>query len=95
MRISFGFISPLLSFHLYSFRRGSGWLIQILERGGEGVFLKIKKLGQFFYENCSILYKMSFSLTRLQIGENHMIIGGYDDSKVWYKKCYSKITFLG
>jgi hypothetical protein len=53
MRISFVFISPLLSFHLYSFRRVLDQLIQIVGRGGgvpenrEGWTVFLRKLFNF------------------------------------------------
>lgn len=59
----------------------------MVRRGGGEAFQKTKKIGQYFYENCSILYKMSFNLAPLQMGINPLIIRFYKDNKVWYEKC--------
>jgi hypothetical protein len=95
MRILLVFISSLLSFHLfYSVRRVWNQLIQSI--GGaqeERHFIKARKTGHYFYEKCSIVYKLSSYPRPSKNGRSHMVTQTYKDSMGWYRKCFSKITF--
>ena len=57
-------------------------------------FQKIEKDGQYFYENCSILYKMSLNVTPSLTEKNAMIVICYNDNKIWYEKCYCKVVLI-